>query len=67
MRKMAGVREEKMLFAMQAVLQGSLLTKCLDKTCLEWLLGKSVYGIMMSLLMKEFTAVFSCFETQALS
>lgn len=40
MRKMAEVREEIMLFAMQAVLQGPLLAKCLDKTCLEWLLGE---------------------------
>lgn len=39
MRWMAGVRWEIMLFAMQTVLQGSLLTKCLDKTCSQCLLG----------------------------
>lgn len=47
---MAGVIWEVMLFAVQAVLKGSLLTKCLDKTCLQWLLGEyssSVYGIML--------------------
>lgn len=47
---MAGVRWEVVLFAVQAVLKGSLLMKCLAKTCLQWCLGgysKSVYGIML--------------------
>lgn len=61
---MAGVRWEIMLFAVQAGLQESLLTKCLDKTCLQWLLGDihnqsmAPCGFKISLLMQEFISFF---------
>lgn len=61
---MAGVRWEIMLFAAQAGLQESPLTKCLDKTCLQWLLGDihnqsmAPCGFKISLLMREFISFF---------
>lgn len=44
---MAGVRWEIMLFAMQAMLQESLLTKCLGKTCLHGSWAMFIINIML--------------------